>query len=135
MPENPDDQIWPARRVQSSEPPWLTIVSALLFLYVGFWMGLTGISGDPIYDGSITALVWGARIVGIGLLVVAALSYAGLGFTVTLDLVMSAIAALGCLAVGAIWLLYGDMQGVLLLLFGFLNAGALRSAWERWKHR
>ena len=48
---------------------FMSLISAGLFLYVGFGLGLEGISDSAIYNGSVTAFVWGARIVGIGLLV------------------------------------------------------------------
>lgn len=112
----------------------MAIVSACLFLYVGFGLGLVGVSGDAIYDGSVTALVWGSRVVGIGLLITAGLSYTRLAIGLLLDLTVSALAAGGCLLIGVIWLFYGDMRGILLLLFGVLNASATRGAWARWTH-
>jgi|GEM_PF-4500271 len=55
----------------------LPLISAGLFLYIGFGLGLVGVSGQAVYDVSVAALVWGARIVGLGLLLVAALSWRG----------------------------------------------------------
>lgn len=119
------------------ESPWLTLVSAGLFLYVGFGLGLTGVSGNPLYDGSVAALTWGARIVGIGLLVSFGLSYFRTPGAALLDLMLAGLAAGGCLVIGAIWLAFADAQGVLLLLFGLLNASATRAAWARlqWQRR
>ena len=111
----------------------MSLISAGLFLYVGFMLGLVGISGNPIYDGSVAAFTWGARIVGIGLLVVVGLNLVRLPGAAMLDLFLSALAALGCLVVGVIWLAFGDMQGFLLLLFGLLNASAMKAAWTRWR--
>ena len=51
----------------------------------------------------------------------------------TLDLVLSVVAAAGCLAVGTIWMASKDTDGFLLVLFGVLNASAARSAWGRWQ--
>lgn len=116
-----------------AESPLLTLISALLFLYVGFGLGLVGISGDPLYDGSVAALTWGARIVGIGLLVAAALIFARLPGANLLDLILATIAAAGCLMIGAIWMVKGDNQGFLLLIFGLLNGSAARGAWLRWR--
>lgn len=109
----------------------LSLVSAGLFLYVGFGLGLVGISGNVLYDGSVTALVWGARVVGIGILVVTALTYLRLPGAAFLDLLISGLAAGGCVVVGVIWLAFQDMQGILLLVFGLFNASAARSAWSR----
>lgn len=112
----------------------LALFSAGLFLYVGFGMGLVGVSGDALYDGSVTALVWGARIVGFGILIAAALSYCNVPGADLLDLVLAVVAAAGCLVIGVIWMVYGDTQGFLLLLFGLLNGSSVRGAWQRW-HR
>ncbi|MBU0639466.1 MAG: hypothetical protein KKB50_11425 [Planctomycetes bacterium] len=133
MNERPQPDRQPRPPISGCDLPFMSIVSGLLFLYVGFGLGLEGISGNALYDGSVTAFVWGARVVGIGLLAVAALSYLGLPQVCVLDLLMAALAALGCLAVGVIWLAFGDMQGALLILFGLFNASAMRYAWRRWQ--
>jgi hypothetical protein len=108
---------------------FFSLLSAAIFLYVGFFTGLRGISGNAIYDGSVLGFVWMARIVGIGLLIVAGLAFVGQSWAAKLDAVLAGVAALGCLAVGAIWLAFGDMQGILILIFGLLNASAARSVW------
>ncbi len=108
------------------------LVSAGLFLYVGFALGLSGASGNWLYDGSVTAFTWGSRMVGIGLLVTTALEYFRLPGGALLDLVLSLLAAAGCLVIGAIWLGFGGTDGLLVLLFGLLNGSAARSAWQRW---
>ena len=114
----------------------LSLVSAGLFLYVGFGMGLVGISGDAIYDGSVAGLTWGSRVVGFGILVTTAMAYLRVPGVRLLDFLLAALATVGCLAIGAIWLVFNDMQGVLLVLFGVLNASAARGAWQRWQaHR
>jgi hypothetical protein len=111
----------------------MEVVSAGLFLYVGFGLGLVGISGDALYDGSVTALVWGSRVVGIGILAVIVLTYARVPGVGILDLVLSSVAAAGCLLIGLIWLVNSDLQGILLVLFGVVNASAARGAWSRWR--
>ena len=110
----------------------LSLVSAALFLYVGFGMGLVGVSGDALYDGSVAALVWGSRVVGIAILLAVAMSYFNVPGAALLDLALAVVAAAGCLAIGVIWMVYQDAQGFLLLLFGLLNASAVRAAWQRW---
>lgn len=112
----------------------MTLVSAGLFLYVGFGMrGLVGVSSSAIYNGSVAALVWGARIIGLAILGGAALSCLRMPGAVFVDLVSSAAATALCAGVGAIWLPHGDMQGVLLLLLALVNAAAMRGAWLRWR--
>ena len=125
-----------ARRTPPSEGQsvLLSLVSAGLFLYVGFGMGLVGISDSAVYNGSVTALVWGARVVGIGLLVTTALTYLRVPGAAPIDFLLAALAAAGCLIIGAIWIAFGDMQGILLLLFGALNGSAARASWAHWQH-
>jgi hypothetical protein len=113
---------------------FMTLFSAALFLYVGFGRGLVGISGDWLYDQSVAVFVWGCRIVGIGLVIVAGLIGLRLPGAVTIDLVMSVLATLLTGVVGAIWLFHADlMNGFLLLLFTMLNANVTRNAWLRWQ--
>jgi hypothetical protein len=110
----------------------MELVSAGLFLYIGFGLGLVGISDSALYNGSVTALVWGARVVGIGSLLVILLNLLHVPHVVLFDLLLSGLATAGCAAVGLIWMTHNDMQGILLLLFALLNAGSARSAWYRW---
>lgn len=120
----------PARTPAAGESSaFFSLLSAAIFLYVGFFTGLQGISGNALYDGSVLGFVWMARVVGIGLLLVAGLAFLGQSWAAKLDAVLAGIAAVGCLAVGAVWLAFGDMQGILILIFGLLNASAARSAW------
>ena len=132
---DPDERTLPNARnaVPAVESPWMTIISAVLFLYVGFGLGYVGSTDNPVYNGSVTAFTWGARIVGIGLLVIALLTYLRLTIALSIDVVISGLAALGCLAVGVIWLVFGDREGILVLLFGVFNLSAARSAFVRWR--
>jgi hypothetical protein len=113
----------------------LSLVSAGLFLYVGFVMGLQGMSENAVYNGSVAALTWGARMVGIGLLIATALTFFRVPGAAILDLLLAALATGGCLIIGIIWIVFSDMEGFLLLLFGALNASATRAAWIRWQNR
>jgi hypothetical protein len=124
------------RRIQpTGESPFWSIISAVLFLYIGFGLGLTGVSDSPFYNGSVTVFAWLARIVGIGLLIVAGLAYTRLPFAAPLSFAMGLLATVGCLAIGAVWLFHGDGSGLLILLFGALNGNSTRSAWLAWQGR
>ena len=111
----------------------MTLVSAGLFLWVGFGLGLAGVSDSALYNTSVAAFTWGARAVGVGLLLVAALTFFRVPFVLVIDLIVSFIAAGGCLIVGVIWILHDDRSGFLLLLFGVFNFGAARSSWVRFR--
>jgi hypothetical protein len=124
---------------------FMTLISAGLFLYVGFGLALTGISGSPLYDGSVACLTWGARGIGLALLIVAALrALAHFGVLAQrhilasrgvdlLDLALAAAATLLCAGVGLIWLRFADTTGILLLIFALLNGNTTRAAWSRWQ--
>lgn len=111
----------------------LSLLSAGLFLYVGFFLGLVGISGDPVYDGSVAVLVWGARVVGIGILATIGMTWLRVPGVSAVDFLLALLATLLCAGVGSIWLAYSDGQGILLLLFALLNGSATRAAWFRWR--
>ena len=117
----------------TEESPLSVFISAALFLWVGFWLNMSGVSGDALYDGSVTAFTWMARIVGIGMLVVALMIIARLPIAAPLNFGMATLSAIVCIAAGGIWLAYGDQQGVLLLIFGLFNGSAARSAWSAWR--
>ncbi len=111
----------------------VTMISAGLFLWVGFGVGLVGVSDSARDNASVAAFTWGARAVGIGLLIVAALTFFRVPFVLVIDLIVSFIAAGGCLIVGVIWILHDDRSGFLLLLFGLFNSGAARNSWVRFR--
>lgn len=121
----------PAPPARDGGAPLMSLISAALFLYVGFGLGLRGVSSQPVYDGSVTLLVWMARVVGIGLLCVAALEFAGVRGAALFDALLAGIAAVVCLGVGGVWIAYADSQGWLLFIFALVNASAARSAWQR----
>lgn len=110
----------------------VSLISAGLFLYVGFGLSMVGVSQNPLYDGSVALFTWGARIIGIAILVGAGLSVARLPVASLIDLLIAAAATGLCAVVGVIWLLFSDMQGLLILLFALLNGRAAQNAWVRW---
>ena len=122
-----------AKLAPGGESILMTLVSAGLFLWVGFGLGLVGVSDSALYNASVAAFTWGARAVGIGLLLVAALTFFRVPFVLVIDLIVSFIAAGGCLIVGVIWILHDDRSGFLLLLFGLFNLGAARNSWVRFR--
>lgn len=122
------DEYVRARGGMGEDMLW-TLISAGLFLYVGFGWGLSPTSdAAPLYALSVHAFTWMARIVGIGLVVVAALCALRLPFADWLNVGVSALAAAGCAFVAAVWIAYSDGQGYLILLFALVNAMATRSA-------
>ena len=102
-----------------------TIISAGLFIWVGFFMGWDPPAEHPVFDASVPVWVWGTRSIGIGLLLVAAMTYMRIGSVVYLDALISIAAAAICLGVGAIWLYFGyQSEGLLILIFGLFNSRA-----------
>ena len=130
-PPPPPNQPRPPAPVES---PFWTIIAALLFLYFGFFGYFIPLADDPpIQRISIHAFNWMARIVGIGLLLAAALAYLQRPAAHPLNFGLAALAALGCLGAGAIWMANGYGMGLLILVFGLLNAVAARSSWVAWR--
>jgi hypothetical protein len=114
----------------------VTFVSAGIFLYFGF-PGSVGISDSAVYNHAVTAFVWSARIIGVGLAVVGLMLLLRLPGTALLDLGLAAVATAVCFVIGGIWIVYGggDANGFLLLIFGLVNASATRAAWMEWRAR
>lgn len=114
-----------ARIVVGEGSPFMTIVSACLFLWVGFFMAWGPPSEHPVFDASVPVWIWGTRSIGIGLLAVAALAYLRMPFVIILDAIVSIAAALLCLGVGGIWLYFGyHYEGFLIFMFGLFNSRA-----------
>ena len=112
----------------------MTFVSAALFLYVGFGLGLVGTSPDnAVFNASVSVLTWGARIVGVLLLVSGTLTLTGARGGAPADFAASALAALLCLLVGIVWVSNGTTYGYILLLLGLLNSSAAWNARQRWR--
>src|SRR5690606_34937849 len=94
------------RPAAPGEGPLMTFVSAAIFLYVGFVLAPVGVSGNAIYDNSVTAFTWMARIVGVGLVIVGLLILMRVPGAGAIDLGASVLATLGCLIPGLIWLAF-----------------------------
>lgn len=121
----------PARQA-GGEGVFMTLISAAIFLYVGFGMGLAPFDSAPEpYRLATIGFVWMARIVGVGLLLVAVMGMMRVRGALMIECGLAGLAAAICLLTGAIWIYYGDNQGFLLLLFGLLNGSAARSALVR----
>lgn len=133
-PQVPYARSSPAPAVDES-PMW-TLIAAILFLYVGFYVAYAPLNNQlTVYNVSLTGFTWMARIVGVGLLGVAAMAFVRVPGVRALDFVLAVMAAVGCLATGLIWVLHRDNDGFLVGLFGLVNAMAARSAWYAWKGR
>lgn len=126
----------PAGATDLGATPLMTLIGAALFLYVGFGLGLIAFeSAAPFYRFSVSAFVWMARIVGAGLILVAILEFLNRAAARPLHFVLATLATIGCVFSGGTWLFYGDTSGWLVLIFGLINATAMRSAWLNWRHR
>lgn len=108
-----------------------TVITALIFLYLGFGLGLEGISDSRAYNLSVTAFVWIARVVGIGLIAVVVLSRVWPRASAWLYVALSAVATVGCVAVGVVWIAHSDAQGLLIAILGLLCAGPLMALFRR----
>lgn len=129
---SPSPSAPPARAAGGIDSEVATLVFAAVFLYYGFWFGLVGTSDSELYNGSVAAFVWMARVVGVGMLLELGVRRFGPALVADrLDLLIGVIAAGGCLIIGGIWVAYADYSGILLLAFGVYNATIVRGTWER----
>lgn len=112
-----------SRRIRSHAFP--TAIAAGLLLYFGFAYGLSGVSGNALYDGSVSAFTWTLKIGGIVLAITAVSCATGMIWSMAVDGAASLVIGALLLATGGIWIVSGDMQGLLNVLFAmtFLYAG------------
>jgi len=131
----PEPQQRPAQ--PPADSPFMSIISALIFIWFGFIAPFVAFENDPpLQKLSITAFNWMARIVGIGLLLVVGLSYARVSLARPLDFFLALLATVGCWGAGLIWLINGyTTTALLILIFGLLNGSATRTAWRIWQRR
>lgn len=128
--ENPHATDSGTRRVNQVEDlAFFPLVAGGVFLYYGFKL-LPGDNGVAAYDFAIDLFRWMARIVGVGLVMVAALAFMKQPAARILDIVISVIAFVGCIVVGGIWLAYGDNDGILILLLAAVNGWSAKAAWQ-----
>lgn len=134
MRPDPDNYVGHAGRPARPTVRGEALLSAAIFLFCAysFW-SLKGISGNPLYDLTTGLFAPMCLAVGVGMLIVAALAATGQRWVLLVELLAGALAALGCLLIGGVWLAFGDMSGGLLLLFGALNAASVRSAYYAWR--
>jgi len=136
MNESPTQQQPGPGQARAGQTSFWTIIVALLFLYLGFWAPFVPYADDSTLQKlSIHAFNWMARIVGIGLLLSAALAYGRVSLSQPVDFGLATLAAVGCLGAGTIWLINGYSTGLLIVIFGVLNAASARAAWLNWQGR
>ena len=126
----PESQSAPPAGAPAGESGFWTLITSLIFLYLGFGLGLEGISESRVYNLSVSAFVWIARIVGVGLVAVVVLARFAPWAAGRLHVALSAVASVGCVTVGVVWLAHADVQGLLVAILGLLCSGPLVS-WFR----
>jgi hypothetical protein len=110
--------------------------SAALFLYYGFMLAPKGVSDSQVYNISVLAFVWTARIIGVGMLLVGLMSLARVRSAAMIELVLAWLATIACLGAGAIWVAHGDVAtGILPLVFGIVNGMAASDALRRVRYQ
>jgi hypothetical protein len=110
-------------------------VALVLFVGLYFWStGLQGVSDSKLYNASVTTAVWTFLIGGVVLLAGAILCSIGLWPGLLIDAVANLLIGLLLLASGAIWLVWGDLSGALIGLFGLISMNAARASWSNYQH-
>jgi len=111
---------------------WHALLPAGIMLVYGFvyYSDVSGTSNSEIYNRAVT--VFGATLKIGGVLMVAVTAACAIGMPAAL--LLDAIVSVGCggtfAACGLIWLItVGDLQGILLLVFGIIF---LASGWSSW---
>lgn len=108
-------------------------IGAALMLYVGFAVRMKGIAESAFYNGSVTLFTRSMQVGGIVMAALAGLRLAGWRWTVIVDGLACGVVGLVLAGVGIVWLVYADMQGILLLVFATTFVWSARSCWQQWQ--
>jgi hypothetical protein len=120
----------PVARQHMNQVAFSALIGAGLMLFVGFGVNLVGVSGNAVYDNSTAAFTWTMKVGGLAMLAAAALCYAGWRPGLLIDAILAAAIGASMAVNGAIWLVYGNMMGILLLVFTFLFLHSAKGSWE-----
>jgi len=133
QPDDPHSSYAPPRRGDDSF--FWTVVSGLIFLYYGFYAPFIPPADPPVVTYAVIGFTWMARIVGVGMILVAILQKSGLPGASLINMVAAVLAALGCVVAGSILFMHQYTHpGFLMLAFGLLNIGSARAAIASWRY-
>lgn len=118
--------------VPQADSPGTTLLFAAIFLFCGWYFrSLSAVSSAPaIYQLSVSLFSPMSYTVGGGLVLVGILTMLNVRWAIVLDCLFTAIAAIGCLFIGGVWVTNSDQEGFLLLLFGLINGGTAISSFR-----
>lgn len=117
-------------RQQTSSYAFGAAIGAAVLLYYGFGLNLRGISSSEFYNLSVNGLTWVCKLGGIVMALLAALLWIGLRPALLADAIVSLILGLLLLAVGGIWIVHRDFQGLLFVIFGAILLASVRGSWQ-----
>lgn len=113
-----------------------TLICALVFLYFGYTRrGVTALRGSELYAWSLQAFPWVCMTTGALLLLAALLAFARIRAGLAVEVLASALATLMCFVFGMIWMLDGDNEGFLLLIFALVNGYATKNTLLAWRRK
>lgn len=115
----------------------ITGICGLVFLYFAWrYLSVSAVSGaSAIYAASIQAVPWLAGACGLGLLFAAGLAAMRVRIGILVELAAAALATLTCIGIGVIWMMEGDQEGFLLLIFALINGHAALTCYRIWKRK
>ena len=113
-----------------------TLICALVFLYFGYTRrGVTALSGSDLYAWSLKAFPWVCMTTGALLLLAALLAFARIRAGLAIEVLAGGLATAMCFAFGLIWMLDGDNEGFLLLIFALVNGYATKNTLLTWRRK
>jgi hypothetical protein len=116
-------------RQQMSEIAFSAAIGAALMLFAGFYLNMRGIGDSAFYNLSVNGFTWMMKIGGGLMGLVALLLWAGVRPVLAADAVLTLGIGGLMIAIGGVWLVNGDFEGLLLLIFA---AVFIRSGWGSW---
>lgn len=106
------------------------LLTGVVMLIVGFWLGLEGFSDSAIYNTSVSLLVLGMKIGGFVMLAVAALYWTGVRMAWLIDTICLLVIGVLMIAVAVVWLIHTDwVYGIVLMILGVMTTNSARRNW------
>lgn len=114
---------------------FLATICGLIFLYTA-WIHRADVAiGTPsaAYAASLPIFPWLAGACGAGLLTAAGLGAIRSRAAIVVEFAAALLATLTALVIGLIWMLEGDSEGFLLLIFAAINGHAALTCYRIWR--
>lgn len=112
-----------------------TLFEAVLLLLIGFVFirGLSGISDWELFNVVVAVTVWTFKVGGLLMLGVAVLGWLSCAIALLFDIVVNALIGSVLILSSAVWLLAGEVYGLLFMLVGGMLLHSMHRSWRNYR--